>query len=227
MAHSHPVSTNHFDRRRLTQPSIFQDWRDLDDELEAYCLMRKHTRLVTDGSEFFEVLPSPVYLVPYLDSSLDVEMDLASTPPVAPAPPHTLPMFATPTSTTPAVALTTPSSGPPPPSTHITGIGVPQPAMSQKEARALILAYILASTWFESHAKEPSVDETGVPQCAQLLAKPKDSIWACFFRRVRRNGVTILKCVGCGHETTRLTRAVGHQRAKWEHKPFVCTDVGW
>jgi len=57
MTRSHPVSTNHFQRRRLTQPSILQDLRDLDDELEAYCPMRKHTRLVSDGSEFFGVVP--------------------------------------------------------------------------------------------------------------------------------------------------------------------------
>ena len=74
---------------------------------------------------------------------------------------------------------------------------------------------------------EPCVGQPGVPDCALQLAKSGYSIWACFFKRVRRKGSTILKCVDCGHETVRLNRAVGHQRVKWEHKPFACTDAGW
>jgi len=39
-------------------------------------------------------------------------------------------------------------------------------------------------------------------------------------RAFSSKGITILKCVACGHETVRLNRAVGHQRAKWQHKPL-------
>jgi hypothetical protein len=189
--------------------------------------MREHTRLVSDGDQFFEV-PSRPSSPSYFDASPDVEMDLASTSLVATAPARVHPLWdlATPTSTAPAVAPAA-SSAPSAPSPRITVIGGPQSAVSQRAARVLIEAYILASAWFESHAMEPCVDAAGVPDCALQLAKPGDSIWACFFRRVRKNGVTILKCVGCSHGTTRLNRAVGHQRAKWEHKPFACTDPGW
>ena len=99
--------------------------------------------------------------------------------------------------------------------------------MSQASSRAVIKDYILASAWFKAHAMEPCVDDAGVPECALLLAGPGDSIWACFFRRVRRNGVANFKCGDCPHVTDRLNRAVDHQRSKWEHQPFACTDTGW
>ena len=74
---------------------------------------------------------------------------------------------------------------------------------------------------------EPCADGTGVPGCALLLANAGESIWACFFKRTRRNGATVFKCVSCDHKTDRLNRAVEHQRAKGQHKPFACTDQGW
>jgi hypothetical protein len=189
--------------------------------------MRRHTRLVSDGDQFFEV-PSRPNSLSYFDTSLDVDTDMASTSPVATAlaPTYSLRNLATPASTAPAVAPA-PSGAPSAAIPRTTVVGGPQSAASQRAARALIETYILASAWFESHAMEPCADEAGVPDCASQLARPGDSVWACFFRRVRSNGITILKCVGCGHETTRLNRAVGHQRAEWGHKPFACTDPGW
>jgi hypothetical protein len=157
------------------------------DDLAPMCLCSRHMRLVSDGEIFFEVLSQP-----------------SSPPDFAPAPTHLLPDVSTPASTAHAIVHNqTPFSAPPPPSsTHVAGIGGPQPAMSQSEARALIVAYILASAWFTSHAMEPCVGELGVPDSAILLAEPGHSIWACFFKRVRRNGVAIFKCVdvGCGHK---------------------------
>ena len=111
-----------------------------------------------------------------------------------------------------------------PPSTLVGGL---QPAMSQASARVVIKAYILDSAWFKTHEMEPRVGEAGVPECALLLASLGDSIWACFFRRVRRNRVANFKCAECPHITDRLNRAVEHQRSEWRHQPFACSDLGW
>ena len=99
--------------------------------------------------------------------------------------------------------------------------------MSQADARAVIKAYILAAAWFTAHEMEPRVDGEGVPECARLLASPEDSIWACFYRRVRRDGLAIFKCAECPHQAPRLDRAVDHQRSKLGHKPFACMDRRW
>ena len=99
--------------------------------------------------------------------------------------------------------------------------------MSQGTARAVIGAYILASAWFKAHKMEPHADEMGVPECALLFANPGESIWACFFKRTRLNCATIFKCASCNDKTDRLNRAVEHQRAKWSHEPFACTDPLW
>ena len=175
-------------------------------------------QLVSDGHQFFEI--------PHPDFSLDVEMNLGSISSMetAPAPARPLPTHATTTSTTAAVSSTTPPGSP---LLDIPEIVQPQPALSNEVARALIQAYILASVWFALHETEPCAGDTGVPGCALQLAKRKDSIWACFFERIRRNGTTVFKCVPCGHVADRLNRAVGHQRAKWEYKPFTCPDPGW
>ncbi len=189
----------------------------------------KHTKIISDGDQFFEV-PTRPSSPPYSGSFLDAGMDLTSASPVATAltPTHPLPNLATTTSSTAPAAVASNSSSPsPPPSTLTTGTSGPQLPISQGAVRAVIVAYILASVWFEAHEMEPRADEAGVPECALLLASPGDSIWACFFKRTRRNGVTIFKCAGCQHKTDRLNRAVDHQRAKWEHKPFACTDSGW
>jgi len=103
----------------------------------------------------------------------------------------------------------------------------PQTTLSDKAARGQIEAYVHTSVWLLLHAMEPRVGDPGVPACALQLAQPGHSIWACFFRRVRRKGTSVFKCTACGHESDRLHRAVSHQRAKWGHKPFPCTDLGW
>ena len=108
-----------------------------------------------------------------------------------------------------------------------TGVVAPQTGLSDDAARAQIEAYIRISLWFRMHALESLVGESGVPLSALQLAKRGHSIWACFVKRVRRKGRLFFKCTACGHESDRLHRAVGHQRAKWGHKPFACTDPGW
>jgi len=190
--------------------------------------MLEDTLLLSDGSQFYQV-PSMAGSPHSVDSSLrDIDMDLDSTSPVAAAtePTYLFPELVTPTPTAPA-AVATPSGALPPSSADITEILGPRPASSHQEARAYIMAYILASVWFKSHAMEPSIDQPGVPDCALQLAKEGDSIWACFFKRIRRNRTTVFKCVACGHETSRLNRAVDHQRAEWQHMPFACEDPGW
>ena len=119
-------------------------------------------------------------------------------------------------------------------------VPTPPPAISTGDARQLIEDYIKGSTWYQTHMMEPSVGDVGVPACALLLvgelgvpvsalqlAKRGHSVWACFVKGVRREGRLIFKCTTCTHETDRLHRAVNHQRAKWGHKPFACTDRGW
>lgn len=204
---------------------------------EAYTPL-KHIRLVSDGEQFHEVPTRPSSPL-YFDFSLDTEMSLNSAFPVAAASRLTdnLQSPATTTSSTAPAAVAAnpsnpsspflpPSSPSPPPSALTDG---QQPAMSQADARAVIKAYILAAAWFTAHEMEPRVDGEGVPECARLLASPEDSIWACFYRRVLRNDVTIFKCAeaGCPHQTPRLDRAEDHQRSKSRHKPFACTDSGW
>jgi len=182
--------------------------------------MLEDTRLVSDGDHFYEVPPVPGSS----PASFDVELELASTASVSTTSTHALPDVFTPTSTAPAVPLTPPPGALAPMSAEIIG---PQPALSDAAARARVAAHILASLWYRSHGMEPPVDQPGVPECALQLAKSGYSIWACFFKKVRRKGLTVYKCVKCGHETHRLNRAVAHQRAEWEHKPFACTDPGW
>ena len=141
------------------------------------------------------------------------------------APPH---MSAAPTPSAGAGATThlgaLPSAST---STANAGIVAPQEALSDKAARARIEAYIRASVWFQRHTMEPRVGKPGVPAYAVQLAEAGQSIWACFFKRVRRKGTSNFKCSACGHESDRLHRAVAHQRTKWGHKPFACTDPGW
>ena len=108
-----------------------------------------------------------------------------------------------------------------------TGVVAPQPTLSDDAARTQIEAYIRTSIWFRMHVLESLVGEPGIPVSALQLAQQGHSIWACFVKRVRRKGRLIFKCASCGHESDRLHRAVGHQRAKWGHKPFACTDPGW
>ena len=207
------------------QAYVQQDSEYLD-EPETYFPVLEDTRLVSDGDHFYEVQPV-LGSSPFL---FDVDMDLASTSP-SPSPStsiYHLPDLFLPMSAAPAVLHTPPGAlPPPPPSPKITEIFGPQPALSDAAARAHVVAYIFTSVWFSSHEMEPRVGQPDVPDCALQLAKPEWSIWACLFKRVCPRGINIFKCVECGHETLRLSRAVGHQRAKWEHKPFACTDPGW
>ena len=211
--------------------SILQNERGLDDDTKYYSLMTpmKYNRLISDGYTFFEGPPWPSS-PHHFYSSLDATMDLTSASPVVTAPTSTrpLPNLVTTTSSTAPTAVTFNLPSPSALSfTLITGTDVPKPAMSHAAARAVIDAYVRDSAWLARHEMEPRVCDAGVPECALQLARPGDSIWACFCRRVRRNGVTIFKCTSCSHKTDRLNRAVGHQRSKWGHMPFACTDRGW
>ena len=155
-------------------------------------------------------------------------MDATSASPVATTSTLAHPLQNPATTTLPtAPAAVAANSASPPPSTLTTGADEAQQDMSQDTARAVIGAYILASAWFKAHEMEPCADETGVPECALLLANPGESIWACFFKRTRWNGATIFMCTSCNHKTNRLNQAVEHQRAKWSHEPFACTDPLW
>ena len=120
----------------------------------------------------------------------------------------------------------------PPLSTGSTGtantrVTAPQAVSSDDAARAQIVAYIHTARWFQLDVLEPRVGDSGIPVSALQLAQRGHSIWACLVKRVRRKGRRIFRCTTCKHETDRLHRAVSHQRAKWGHKPFACTDRGW
>lgn len=175
-------------------------------------------QLVSDGHRFYEVslqrAPPPV----------DVDMIRASTP----ARQTNLP--AAPMSRAAAVAGAAVQLLPFPlesAGTANTGVVAPQTILSDDAARAQIEAHIRTSNWFRAHVMESHVGDPGVPVSALQLAKRGNSIWACFVKRVRRKGMLTFKCTACGHESDRLNRAVGHQRTKWGHKPFACTDLGW
>ena len=181
-------------------------------------------QLVTDGNTFYEV---PLPLVPPSEFGLSpVERNQALTSPMeteSDVPPQ---IPATPMPSAAAGAATLPDPLPPP-STTITTVVRSKKALSDEAARMEIEAYIRTSDWFELHAMESRVAQQGVPACASQLAQPGQSIWACFFKRIRRKGAPVFKCVACGHESDKLHRAVSHQRAKWVHKPYACTDSGW
>ena len=175
-------------------------------------------QLVSNGHTFYEVsLP----WTPSSDvdpSSVDVDMIRAST---------SNEVLAAPMSTVAAAVAAVVSFPPSSSGTANTGVVAPQPSLSDDAARAQIEAYIRTSIWFRMHVLESLVGEPGIPVSASQLAKRGHSIWACFVKRVRRKGRLIFKCTACGHESDRLHRAVGHQRAKWGHKPFACPDPGW
>ena len=205
------------------------------DEPEGYSPMNERTWLLSDGRHFYQVSSYP----PYLDFSFNIELDLAwaSTRPI--------PALTTPTLMVPAVAVPPLAASAGAGASAGVGVGGP-PAqagagteaereaqttthepLSDRAARAHIAAYIRGVEWYQAHAVEPCVGEAGVPACALQLAQEGESIWACFVQRLRRRGIGMYKCVGCGHVTRRRSRAIGHQRAEWEHKPFACADPGW
>ena len=178
---------------------------------------------MSDGDNFYEV---PLLLTPsdFDPTPVDAEENQAPSPVIELA---VLPQEpATPTPNA-AAGAAIPSDSLPPSSAIITRVVASQIASPDSVARAEIEAYIRASIWFALHAMESRVGGKGVPACALQLAKLGQSIWACFFKKVRRKGAPIFKCVACGHESDRLHRALTHQRVKWGHKPFPCPDPGW
>jgi hypothetical protein len=189
--------------------------------------MPQEIRLVSDGTRFYQVqstpTPSPS---PFLDSPPEIEIDR----PEEPAPPQSPP---TPIPNTPTAPTAPPSPSPPTPSDTDTTVQPTTPThdldqpLSETAARAQVGEYILSAPWFVAHEPEPTADAPGVPACAMQLASPGESVWTCFFSRVRRGGETMYKCVACEHEAKRVLRAIGHQRTEWEHKPYACVDTGW
>ena len=191
-------------------------------------------QLLSDGHQFYEApllsTPLPKYDAT-LQSAVHVEMNSAPSLGMgtnlvfallhAPAPLSQ----GSGAGTEPAIHLIPlpPSS----PGTANTGVTTPQTVLSDTAARAQIEAYIRTAPWFQLNALEAGVGDLNVPVSALQLAQRGHSIWACFVKRVRRKGRLTFKCTTCRHETDRLHRAVSHQRAKWGHKPFACTDSGW
>jgi hypothetical protein len=170
--------------------------------------MSRSVQLISDGNRFYE---APVPWTPSSDadpSSVNVDTDPATGASLTPF----LDLVSFPTSFT---------------DTANTGVVAPQIASSDDDVRTGIRDYIRASNWFRMNSMEPLIGESGVPMSALHLAERGESIYACFVKRVRHTENAVLKCTDCGHEHNRLDRAVGHQRAKWGHKPFACTDPGW
>jgi hypothetical protein len=180
---------------------------------------------MSDGNQFYEV-PSlstlPSYFEPSLYSEFNIKMNSAPTS-ALPSTHATSSASAGASNASNATSLASLHSW----SVASAGFVGPQTALSEEEARAQIEAYIRTSSWFQLHEMETLIGGPGVPACASQLAPPGHSIWACFFKKVRRDGTLVFKCITCGHESHRLHRAVNHQRAKWGHKPFPCTDSGW
>ena len=199
---------------------------DLSGPVVSFPTSSLPVRLISDGNRFYQV---PVPWIPLSNvnpSPIDVDAGSATEanlPHLLAAP---MPNAASGTEATIHIVPFPPSST----GTVNTGVAAPAlqtAALSDDAARAQVEAYIRISLWFQLHALESLVGESGVPLSALQLAKRGDSIWACFVKRVRRKGKLIFKCTACGHESDRLHRAVGHQRTKWGHKPFPCTDLGW
>jgi len=224
-----PVSTVDPEDRTLFIIISMQTFLDDLSKSEVYFPTASPAQLLSDGNQFYEV---PLLLTPSDVGASLVNVDTNCAPTSATgasliALPH---LLATPTPSAAAGAGVAAHLVSPPASstsTANTGVIAPQTALSDGAARAEVEAYIRTSSWFRLHAKESRVGELGVPVSASQLAKRDQSIWACLFKRIRRKGRLVFKCTACGHESDRLNRAVSHQRAKWGHKPFACTDAGW
>jgi len=183
-------------------------------------------RLISDGHQFHEVPLLSTLSASFASSPrspVDSEMDSV---PILAMGTDGVALLHTPATSMPSggAATTSPLGSLLFPSTGMADTGI---VLSDKAARALIEAYIRTSLWYQLHAIEPRIDEPRVAACGLQLAKRDHSIWACFFKTVRRKGTPAFKCLACGHESDRLHRAVSHQRAKWGHKPFPCKDPGW
>jgi hypothetical protein len=202
--------------------------------LDGYSPITGPDQLISESNQPYEapLLPTPpLYFEPSPPSPVNIEMNPAPT--LAMETNVVLTLLHIPASPTPnagtgaGAAIHLVSLPPSFIGTANAGVVAPQAALSDNAARAQIEAYIRTSLWFQLHALESHVGELGVPVSALRLARRGHSIWACFFKRVRRKGTLFFKCTTCGHESNRLHRAVSHQRTKWGHKPFACTDPGW
>ena len=118
--------------------------------------------------------------------------------------------------------------GPPSPIQPVSSPGVLDTPPPDDEVRSLIEQYIQAAPWFREQAHEPLVGDEGVPTCAVQLAPKGESVYRCFVvpGKSKKNKL-MFKCATCEYTSDLLRRVVGHQRAKREHKPFACGDVGW
>jgi len=107
-------------------------------------------------------------------------------------------------------------------------ISPPPVPMSTEEARNIMEDYIKGSIWFQNGTMEPLVGDNGVPPCAVLLARKGESVYRCFVAtRKDGKGKQVHHCIACGFKSKRLYRAIGHQRYKRGHSPFVCPDIEW
>ena len=128
----------------------------------------------------------------------------------------------------PQTSADSPSS-PSSPSTTVTSIDPPPESQTEDELRAQLDQHIQSTKWFQADEPEPNVGAPGVPAWAAQLAPPGRSIdacsiYACFVKPARAKGAVVYKCSspGCPFKSARLRRAVGHQRKKRNHKPFMC-----
>jgi hypothetical protein len=100
------------------------------------------------------------------------------------------------------------------------------PIPPERDARSVIIDYIMSSDWLAANMKERNVGGPGVPGCASQLATSGSSVFMCCVAKIKRQGVTKYKCIECNHIVDRIDRALEHQRSKRDHKPFACPQ-GW
>ena len=159
------VSINHPSHHKPPSTAIPQDL----DGPACYSPMHERTRLISDGSQLYQVSSGP----PYLDLAFDIDIDLATCP----IPGRT-------TLTVPAVAVAPPavsssssagagdSAGTSAPPAQ-AGAGTEAEAettthqpLSDRAARAHIAVYIRSVPWYQGHAMGPCVREAGVRAAA-------------------------------------------------------------
>ncbi len=206
------------------------------DELDDQCPTSGPVQLLSDGYQFYEaplLSTPPMKYYPTLHSAVEVDIEMNPAPSLSMGTNLVFTFLHVPSPFTPGpspgtepvihlnVALSLLSTG------TANTVTAPQTVLSDNAARAQIEAYIHTARWFQLDILEARIGDSGVPVSALQLAQLGHSIWACFVKRVRRNGRRIFKCTTCTHETDRLHRAVSHQRAKWGHRPYACTDLGW
>lgn len=105
-----------------------------------------------------------------------------------------------------------------------------QPTPQERDPRLVVKKYIENAPWLKANTMDPNVgDDIGneeATQCAAQLVGLGCSFFKCFIIDIKQQGVTKYECIDTGYIVDRLDRALGYQRSRKGHTPFLCPK-GW